>query len=60
MALVTSAGWGSGIMIQSWLPGTGLLRFAGECGLWLMIVALAASPMLSERFRNRLVAAIPR
>lgn len=60
MALVTSAGWGSGIMVQSWLPGTGLLRFAGECALWLMIVALAASPMLSERFRDRLVAAIPR
>jgi hypothetical protein len=59
-ALVTSAGWGVGIMVQSWSPGTGLLRFAGECALWLMIVALAASPMLSKRFRDRLVAAIPR
>ena len=59
-ALVTSAGWGIGIMVQSWLPGTGLLRFAGECALWLAIVAVAASPMLSERFRGRLIAAIPR
>jgi hypothetical protein len=60
MVVVTSAGWAIGIMVQSWLPGTGLIRFAGECALWLMIVALAASPMLSGSFRDRLVAAIPR
>jgi O-antigen/teichoic acid export membrane protein len=60
MIVVTSAGWALGAIIQSWLPGTGLLRFAGECTLWLMIVALVASPMLSESFRNRLAAAIPR
>jgi hypothetical protein len=47
-------------MIQWWLPGTGLVRFAGECALWLMLVALAASPMLSVRFRDRLIATIPR
>ena len=60
MVLVTAAGWAIGIIVQSWLPGTGLIRFAGECGLWLMIVALAASPTLSEGFRNRLIALIPR
>jgi O-antigen/teichoic acid export membrane protein len=60
MALVTSAGWAIGIMVQSWLPGSGLMRFAGECTLWLMIVALAASPMLKQGFRDRLIAAIPR
>jgi O-antigen/teichoic acid export membrane protein len=60
MVVVTAAGWAIAIIIQSWLPGTGLTRFAGECALWLMIVALAASPMLSERFRNRLIATIPR
>ncbi len=60
MVVVTAAGWAIAISVQSWLPGTGLPRFAGECALWLAIVALAASPMLSERFRNRLVAMIPR
>lgn len=60
MVLVTAAGWGLGTIIRSWLPGTGLLRFAGECTLWLLVVALAASPLASVNFRNRLIAAIPR
>lgn len=60
MVVVTSAGWAIGIVVQSWLPGAGLIRFAGECALWLVIVALAASPLLSEKFRGKLIAAIPR
>ena len=60
MILVTSAGWALGTIIRSWVPGTGLLRFAGECALWLMIVALVASPTVRANFRNRLIAAIPR
>lgn len=60
MVLVTSAGWTLGTIIHSWLPGTGLMRFVGECALWLMVVALVASPMLRGSFRNRLIAAIPR
>jgi H+/gluconate symporter-like permease len=57
--LVTSAGWAVGTIIRSWVPGTGLMRFASQCTLWLMIVALAASPMLRASFRKRVVAAIP-
>jgi O-antigen/teichoic acid export membrane protein len=60
MILVTSGGWALGILIRSWLPGTGLPRFAGECALWLIIVALAASPLAIASVRNRLIAAIPR
>jgi O-antigen/teichoic acid export membrane protein len=60
MVLVTSGGWLLGTIIRSWMPGTGLIRFVGECTAWLMIVALLASPMASGRFRNRLIAAIPR
>ena len=60
MILVTSGGWVLGAIIRSWMPGTGLMRFAGECAIWLMIVALVASPMASGRLRNRLIAAIPR
>jgi hypothetical protein len=60
MILVTLGGWALGTIIRSWLPGTGLIRFAGECTLWLIVVALVASPILRESFRNQLIAAIPR
>ena len=60
MALITSAGWALGVIIGWWLPGAGLLRFVAECTLWLMVVALVASPMMRASFRNRLIAAIPR
>jgi O-antigen/teichoic acid export membrane protein len=60
MIIVTSAGWALGALIRFWLPGTGFMRFAGECALWLLVVALVASPLLRESFRNRLAAAIPR
>jgi hypothetical protein len=60
MVVVTSAGWTLGAIIRSWVPGTGLLRFACECALWLIVVALVASPMLRINFRNRLITAIPR
>jgi uncharacterized membrane protein YraQ (UPF0718 family) len=60
MVTVTLAGWGLGTIIRSWVPGTGLLRFAGECAIWLAIVALVASPIAVGSFRDRLIAAIPR
>jgi O-antigen/teichoic acid export membrane protein len=60
MVLVTAAGWALGSMIRSWLPGTGFTRFGTECALWLIVVALVASPILRGSFRNRLIAAIPR
>ena len=60
MVVVTSAGWALGTIIRSWVPGTGLLRFACECTLWLIVVALVASPMLRANLRNRLIAIIPR
>jgi O-antigen/teichoic acid export membrane protein len=60
MVVVTSAGWLLGTVIRAWVPGAGLFRFACECTLWLIVVALAASPLLRADFRNRLIAAIPR
>ena len=53
-------GWGLGAILRSIGPGTGLLRFLIECTLWLAIAGLAASPLASARFRNRLSDAIPR
>ena len=60
MALVTSAGWALGAVIRSWAPGTGLLRFAFECALWLMVVAMVAAPLAQASLRDRLVAKIPK
>jgi hypothetical protein len=60
MAVVTLGGWGLGTVIRSWVPWTGLTGFAVECTLWLVIVALVASPLLSRNLRDRLIAAIPR
>ena len=60
MALVTLGGWGLGTIIRSLAAGTGLTGFAFECTLWLVVVALAASPLASKNLRNRLIAAIPR
>ena len=60
MVVVTTAGWALGTVIRSWVPGAGLFRFACECTLWLIVIALVASPMLRADFRSRLIAAIPR
>jgi hypothetical protein len=59
-AFVTSAGWALGTMIRWWVPGAGLVRFVCECALWLIVVALVASPLANGDLRNRLIAAIPR
>lgn len=60
MILVTSGGWALGTVIRSWMPGTGLTRFVGECALWLVVVGLIASPLTNGRFRNKMLEAIPR
>ena len=60
MAAVTLGGWGLGTLIRSWVPWTGLRGFVVECALWLVIVALVASPLVSRYLRDRLIAAIPR
>jgi O-antigen/teichoic acid export membrane protein len=60
MAFVTSGGWALGTIIRSWAPGTGLLRFAFECVLWLMVIAAVAAPLANDSLRDRLVAKIPK
>jgi O-antigen/teichoic acid export membrane protein len=60
MMVVTSGGWALGAVVRWWLPGPGITRFIVECTLWLIIVALVASPVALEGLRNRLIAAIPR
>ena len=59
MIVVTLGGWALGTAIRSWMPGTGLARFAGECALWLAFVAVIASPLAHAGFRARLDAGLP-
>ena len=60
MIVTTLSGWGLGIAIRAAIPWTGPTRFVAECALWLVIVALAASPLAFGQIRQRLIAAIPR
>lgn len=60
MASIVSAGVAIGLVIQYLLPGTGIAHFVVECTLWLAAVALLASPLLSKRLRDRLIAAMSR
>jgi O-antigen/teichoic acid export membrane protein len=59
MTLIISRGWILGVIIRSFVPGTGFVRFAGECTLWLIVIAVAASPMGNAGLRNKLDAKLP-
>lgn len=60
MITVTLGGWALGVVIRMWMPGSGLVRFVGECALWLAVVVVAGSPLASNDIRARLIALIPR
>jgi O-antigen/teichoic acid export membrane protein len=60
MTVVTLGGWGLGAVLRSLVPWTGLAGFVVECTIWLVVVALVASPLLNRDLRDRLIAAIPR
>ncbi|MDH6261631.1 hypothetical protein [Bradyrhizobium sp. BR13661] len=59
MATIVLGGWGLGVAIRDIVPGAGLLRFIAECAIWLVVVSVAASPLLMERVRARVLAAVP-
>jgi hypothetical protein len=59
MIAVTLAGWALGVAIRLSIPLAEPLRFFVECGLWLVVVAVAASPLAIESVRTRLTALIP-
>ncbi|MET4294290.1 O-antigen/teichoic acid export membrane protein [Bradyrhizobium sp. LB8.2] len=59
MATIVLGGWGLGAAIRDVVPGAGLLPFIAECAIWLVVVAIAASPLLMERVRARVLAAVP-
>jgi O-antigen/teichoic acid export membrane protein len=60
MAAIMLSGWGVGLAIRSATPWAGWQRLIVECGLWLIVAALAASPLAVSSIREKLIAAIPR
>jgi hypothetical protein len=58
--VVVVSGWGLGVAIRWLVPGSGALHFLVECTLWSIVAGLAASPLAIRRFREALIAAIPR
>jgi O-antigen/teichoic acid export membrane protein len=60
MVTIIVVGVGIGVVVRVLLPGTGIAHFLIECTLWLVAVALLASPLANQSFRDRLVEAIPR
>jgi O-antigen/teichoic acid export membrane protein len=59
-AVVVVSGWGMGTVIRSFVPGSGATHFVVECGIWSIMAAVIASPLAVRRFRDALIAAIPR
>ncbi|MBR0826198.1 hypothetical protein JQ596_11660 [Bradyrhizobium manausense] len=59
MVAIMLGGWGLGLAIHATMPGTGLQRFLAECAIWVIVVAALASPLLMERVRGRVLAAVP-
>jgi hypothetical protein len=48
-----------GYAIRAVLPLAGLVGFIVECALWLIVIGLAASPLLRGRLREKLAGIIP-
>ncbi|MCP3371003.1 hypothetical protein [Bradyrhizobium cajani] len=59
MVTIMLGGWGLGLAIHALVPGAGMFRFLVECTIWLVVVTLAASPLLIARVRRYVLAAVP-
>ncbi|HKU08085.1 MAG TPA: hypothetical protein VJR30_18625 [Bradyrhizobium sp.] len=60
MTVVMLGGWGLGAAIRAFMPGNNLFWFVAECALWLVAVAVLATPLAGARLRDRLSDTIPR
>lgn len=56
---IVASGWLIGLAITALVPGSGLVHFIVECAIWLIVVGVLASPLLSGALRERLRALIP-
>lgn len=56
---IVASGWLIGQAIILLVPGSGLVHFVVECTIWLVVVSMLATPLLSTSLRGRLRALIP-
>jgi len=60
MVVIVSGGVAIGVATRYLLPGTGIAHFLIECTLWMIAVALIASPLAIHPLRKRLEQAVSR
>lgn len=56
---IVASGWLIGTATTALVPGSGLAHFIVECAVWLIVVGVLASPLLSKGLRDRLRALVP-
>jgi O-antigen/teichoic acid export membrane protein len=56
---IVASGWLIGLAITALVPGCWLVHFVVECAIWLIVISVLASPLLSGALRERLRALIP-
>jgi O-antigen/teichoic acid export membrane protein len=56
---IVASGWLIGLATTALVPGSGLAHFIAECAVWLIVVGVLASPLLSRTLRKRLRALVP-
>jgi O-antigen/teichoic acid export membrane protein len=59
MVAITGFGWALGAAIRSVSPLSGFAGFVAECGLWLVVMGLVASPLANAKLRMGLAGLIP-
>ncbi|QQN62750.1 hypothetical protein JIR23_24785 [Bradyrhizobium diazoefficiens] len=57
--VIVVSGWLIGTAITGLAPGSGLVHFVVECTVWLIVVGVLASPLVSVALRKRLRALVP-
>ena len=60
MVTIVAAGAALGEAISRLAPGRGLVHFVVECGVWLAVVAVVASPLLRASIREKLTSVVSR
>jgi hypothetical protein len=55
MMTILAVGTALGEAMRGLAPGSGILHFVVECGLWLAATVFLASPLFYRKFRERLM-----
>jgi O-antigen/teichoic acid export membrane protein len=59
MVFIVAAGAALGEALRHLVPGTGIIHFLAECGLWIAAATLFASPLAKSSVRERVLGMVP-